>query len=424
MERKLTKLVLLLAVCALLANGVVWAQAVSEARGIIRDNEGNPLQGVKIVFRNTASDRAVYETRTNKKGRFYIDNLLYYQNQEGRWLVTVELDGYVATSLEFNSRTQVRLVDKFTKNLGPDVRIPPLNIRPLGKAELNFVMTPADQLATVAEVEEEDAAAEAPPAPRQDPWDRALMLANAGDLEESVESFEKAIKEEPDNAGRQDTFAKVLYQLERYDEAEAQARSAIALDPANTSTHLVLYSIYVGRDDLESAQAALDAAREQDPHDRDVLEQVAWLASRKGKPEEAIPAYEAMTAADPGDVEAWVALGGLYAGEGLMEQSEAAYRKVVELDPTNAYQTFFNIGVLTENKDVLTDEDNRRAVEAFRKAVEIKPDYAEAWRRLAFASLRTGDLSGTRAGLERYLELAPDAPDAAQVKAMLGGLPK
>jgi Flp pilus assembly protein TadD len=80
--------------------------------------------------------------------------------------------------------------------------------------------------------------------------------------------------------------------------------------------------------------------------------------------------------------------------------------------------------VLTESKDVLTDVDNKRAVEAFRKAVEIKPDYAEAWRRLAFASLRTGDLAGARNGLEQYIALSPEAPDAAQVKAMLNSLPK
>jgi len=424
MTWKLAKIIPLLLASSLMVHGVVVAQAVSEARGIIKDNEGNPLVGVKLVFRNTASDQAVYEVSTNKKGRFYIDNLLYYQNQEGRWLVTVEFPGYVATSLEFNSRTQVRLVDKFTKNLGPGVQIPPLNIRPLGEAELNFIMTPEEQLETVVAVEEEDAAADAPAAPRQDPWDRALMLANAGDMEDSVEFFEKAIKDEPDNAGRQDTFAKVLYQLERFDEAEAQAKSAIGLDPANVSTHMVLYSIYVGRDDLETARQALESAREQDPTNREVMEQMAWLASRNGSPADAITAYEAMTAADPGDVEAWVALGGMYADQGMMDKSEAAYRKVVELDPSSAYQTFFNIGVLTENKDVLTDADNKRALEAFRKAVEIKADYAEAWRRLAFASLRTGDLAGAREGLERYLELSPDAPDAAQVKAMLGGLPK
>jgi tetratricopeptide (TPR) repeat protein len=424
MTWKLAKIIPLLLVSSLMVHGVVVAQAVSEARGIVKDNEGNPLVGVKLVFKNTASDQAVYEVSTNKKGRFYLDNLLYYQNQEGRWLVTVEFPGYVATSLEFNSRTQVRLVDKFTKNLGPGVQIPPLNIRPLGEAELNFIMTPEEQLETVVAVEEEDAAADAPAAPKQDPWDRALMLANAGDMEDSVEYFEKAIKDEPDNAGRQDTFAKVLYQLERFDEAEVQAKSAIGLDPANVSTHMVLYSIYVGRDDLEMARQALESAREQDPTNRDVMEQMAWLASRNGSPADAITAYEAMTVADPGDVEAWVALGGIYAEQGMMDESEAAYRKVVELDPSSAYQTFFNIGVLTENKDVLTDADNKRAVEAFRKAVEIKADYAEAWRRLAFASLRTGDLAGTRQGLERYLELSPDAPDAAQVKAMLGGLPK
>jgi tetratricopeptide (TPR) repeat protein len=423
MIRRLTTFTLVTLVLCMLAQGVVMAQAMSTARGIIENTEGTPLKGVRVLFRNTAREDVVYDTVTNKKGRYYIDNLLYYQNQDGRWLVTVELEGYVATSIHVESRTQTRLVEKFTKNIGPDVAAPALNIRPLGEAHVNFVLTPLDQLAQVELVQEEDTADDAP-VQKADPWDQALRLANEGSLEESVEFFEKAVEDEADNAGRFDTFAKVLYQLEDYDAAEEQARRAIALDPTLISTHMVIYSVQVAREDYDAARLALVAAAEQDPSDLQVMEQRAWLASQTGNLEESVEAYVAISTADPENVDAWVALGGLYAEQGLLDQSAAAYQRVVELDPANAYQTFFNIGVLIENKSVLTDADNKKVVTAFRKAVEIKPDYAEAWRRLAFASLRTGDMAGAREGLEKYIELSPDAADAAQVQGMLKALPK
>jgi len=314
-------------------------------------------------------------------------------------------------------------VEKFTKNIGPDTQAPALNIRPLGEAFIDFILTPEDQLAKVEMVQEEDTADDAP-VQKVDPWDRALRLANEGSLEDSVEYFEKAIKEEADNAGRLDTFAKVMYQLEDFEVAEELARRAIAMDPTLISTHMVIYSIRVAQEDYDSARLALQAAAEQDPSDLQVMEQMAWLASETGNLEESVRAYEAISAADPESVDAWVALGGLYAEQGRLDQSRAAYQRVVELDPDNAYQTFFNIGVLIENKSVLTAADNKKVVAAFRKAVEIKPDYAEAWRRLAFASLRTGDMAVAREGLEKYVELAPDANDTAQVQGMLKALPK
>jgi tetratricopeptide (TPR) repeat protein len=129
-----------------------------------------------------------------------------------------------------------------------------------------------------------------------------------------------------------------------------------------------------------------------------------------------------MTQIDPTNAEAWISLGGLYAEVDRMEDSRKAYEKVVEIDPSAAYQTFYNIGVLLENKDKPTPEDRKRAIQAYEKAVEIKPDYAAAWKRLGFARLGDGDRDGTRTALQKYIELQPDASDAAQVRAMLKSL--
>ena len=42
----------------------------------------------------------------------------------------------------------------------------------------------------------------------------------------------------------------------------------------------------------------------------------------------------------------------------------------------------------------------------------------------AFALLNTGDQAGAREALESYVEVAPDAPDAARMKKLLAALPK
>ena len=82
-------------------------------------------------------------------------------------------------------------------------------------------------------------------------------------------------------------------------------------------------------------------------------------------------------------------------------------------------QIFFNIGALIINKSNRSDSETRKAINAFRKAVEINPDYAQAHKQLAFALLGVGDRAGARGSLEQYVKLAPNAPDAAQMQGII-----
>jgi Flp pilus assembly protein TadD len=80
------------------------------------------------------------------------------------------------------------------------------------------------------------------------------------------------------------------------------------------------------------------------------------------------------------------------------------------------------LGVVIENRDDASEGDHRKAIEAFRKAIDLKPDYAIAHRDLGFALLRTGDLMGARKELQKYVDLDPRARDAADIKATVKSL--
>src|SRR4029077_441827 len=115
----------------------------------------------------------------------------------------------------------------------------------------------------------------------------------------------------------------------------------------------------------------------------------------------------------PGNTEVLVALADLYNRDKQPKKAEEVLSKVVELDPANAHRTFYNLGVVIENRDDVTENDHRKAIEAFRKAIELKPNYAIAHRDLGFAMMRTGDLMGARKELQKYVDLSPNAKDAA-----------
>ena len=67
------------------------------------------------------------------------------------------------------------------------------------------------------------------------------------------------------------------------------------------------------------------------------------------------------------------------------------------------------------------------AAASYRRALELDPGVARAWRGLGLVLWKTGERAEARRAFARYLELAPDAPDRAHVRTYLdeppGGKP-
>lgn len=63
------------------------------------------------------------------------------------------------------------------------------------------------------------------------------------------------------------------------------------------------------------------------------------------------------------------------------------------------------------------------ALSSYRRAIELDPRAAEAWRGLGLALMKKGDGAEARKAFRTYLELAPEAPDRAHVEAALRGGP-
>jgi Flp pilus assembly protein TadD len=55
-----------------------------------------------------------------------------------------------------------------------------------------------------------------------------------------------------------------------------------------------------------------------------------------------------------------------------------------------------------------------------KRAAALDPSLPDAWRNLGIARATLGDSAGARVAYRKYLKLAPDAPDAAEVRQILG----
>ena len=66
--------------------------------------------------------------------------------------------------------------------------------------------------------------------------------------------------------------------------------------------------------------------------------------------------------------------------------------------------------------------DSKTALQLYRQAQRTSPSYAPAWRQAGLLHEKLGDRGAAKAAFQRYLILAPNASDAASIRARVGNL--
>jgi tetratricopeptide (TPR) repeat protein len=104
-------------------------------------------------------------------------------------------------------------------------------------------------------------------------------------------------------------------------------------------------------------------------------------------------------------------------------EAQSELTKAAALDPPNAGRYYYNLGALLVNSN-----QNEPAGEAFKKAIESDPNYADAQYQygvylLSKASIdaagKVTPVPGTADAFQKYLQLKPDGPFAESAKSML-----
>ena len=113
----------------------------------------------------------------------------------------------------------------------------------------------------------------------------------------------------------------------------------------------------------------------------------------------------------------------LDARAGRFTLAERQLDRVLASDPNDAVAQFY-YGELHRLQSQRGDgsartESTQRAIERYRRAMELDPRYADPIRQLALLYYQRGDLVQARAAFERYLALDGDAPDARRIREYL-----
>ena len=179
----------------------------------------------------------------------------------------------------------------------------------------------------------------------------------------------------------------------RYDEALAAFEEFAAKFPDIYVVRLNIGSVYMEKGDLDRAEAEFRA-----------------VLDKNG------PALEDLRKQKDTSLKALSGLGEAALKRGDFETAQGFFRRGLEISPEDPAAAY-NVGeIFFSNQKI--DE----SIVYLELAVKIKSDWPKAYHRLGLAYLNKGDFPKALANLKKFLELDPQGPDAAGVKAAIAAI--
>ncbi|SPE36220.1 TPR repeat-containing protein [Candidatus Sulfopaludibacter sp. SbA3] len=359
---------LALATAGLLVLAFTSLAQVTALEGDVKGTDGQPLKGAQIQIVRT-DIKGNYPTKTDKKGHY-----IYTGLPIGVYNITVVVDGKEVDNIK-------------------GVRTSPGDPH---REDFNLKAASMDKATKQAEMQK---AVESGAIPKD--LEKNMTPEQKAAIEKQIkDQAERMKKNQALNQAYNDGLA--AEGAKNYDQAIELLNKAAELDPTQLAVWSHLAASYqglaitkTGADFDSNMQKALDAfnkALALKPDDAGIHNNYALALAKDKK----------------------------------FPEAQTELQKAAQLDPPNGGKYYFNLGALLVNASQYDP-----AGEAFKKAIELTPTYADAYYQYGVclsAKMTTGADGKVSAppemaqAFQKYLELAPTGKDAQGAKDMLAAL--
>jgi len=270
-----------------------------------------------------------------------------------------------------------------------------------------------------------------------------LVVLERGDPRQAIKFLSQVVARSPDFGHAHANLGNAYRAAARPDDARASYRRAIALQPRFAPAHTNLGLLLYEQGDLPAALSSCQRALQLDPDNPDVINNLANVCAASGQKEQAETLLRRALERAPDRPDIHVNLGNVLTDLGRPEDAAVYYERAIEIRPDLARA---HIGLAISRRlsgDVAGAVDSYRdairsapgqaaywndlgstlravgrfaeAAEAFRQALAIDPNFADAYRNLAYCQ----QLAADEANLDRLAALVdhPTLPPEERVIA-------
>lgn len=395
------------------------AQAFGRITLLVKDLEGNPVEGVKITATQDELAKFRVEELTNKKGKavFSVADATKVYN------FLLEYEGYPSLDLQFKPAVRGNVTREVTFDKGQ------ARAEKDESGKTQVVYTPAERV-----------------------FNEGVEALQAGDMATAKEKFLAALDKDSKMVGAHSAVAAVYLEEENYPEALASIDRLLALEPDNTRALRMRYEAHKGLGNDKEAKEALDALAKLDTggDTTAMLYNEGVQAARVGDLKAARARFEDVLAIDPNMIHALTGVAFVYMNEKSYQEAATTAEKILGLEPGNAkalqlrYDAYRGLGdkatateamkalaavnpaamieqLFNQGVELFNAGDGAAAVERFESVLELDPEHALAHYRLGVSQVGSNPASA-KEHLQKFIELAPDHAEAPVAKDMLSYL--
>ena len=233
-------------------------------------------------------------------------------------------------------------------------------------------------------------------------WMALGHLLETSKPEDAVEAYKQAAALDPKDP-EPHLAAAALLEKKSPTEAEKAYQQTLAIAPDNPDALTALTNLYMRQKRFPDAEALLRRLVVQAPTNAGAHLQLGRMLIISGKNEEAANELEAGLKLDP-DPKAERDLADLYSDMGKSEQAQKLYATLLTSHPDDAVLHHGLGRVLLKQKKF------PEAEQELAKAVQLKPDLADAYGDLALAANENKDYATTVKALDARAKYVPDTP--------------